>query len=155
MDSEVRIKRIVLNRMERCIVCHHQFETDDITVISRERDMWTMLVECTDCHARNFVAAVLNDGDPEEAQLALRRLSERAFRSYRVTLSPTSSRRSNRPPTVSRSAPLMWWKCTSSLRRSTEISTVSSPRNLRADSVTSGYGRHLHRWPDCRTLRRH
>lgn len=79
MDSEVRIKRIVLNRMERCIVCHHQFETNDITVISRERDMWTMLVECTDCHARNFVAAVLNDGDPEEAQLALRRLSERAI----------------------------------------------------------------------------
>jgi len=82
MDSEVRIKRIVLNRMERCIVCHHQFHTDDITVISREREMWTMLVECTDCHARNFVAAVLNDGDPEEAQLALRRLSERAVRDF-------------------------------------------------------------------------
>lgn len=80
MDSDVRIKRIVLNRMERCIVCHHQFHTDDITVISREREMWTMLVECTDCHARNFVAAVLNDGDPEEAQLALRRLSEQAVR---------------------------------------------------------------------------
>jgi len=80
MDSEVRIKRIVLNRMERCIVCHHQFHSDDITVISREREMWTMLVECTDCHARNFVAAVLNDGDPEEAQLALRRLSEQAVR---------------------------------------------------------------------------
>lgn len=78
MDSEVRIKRIVLNRMDRCIVCHHQFESDDITVISRDKEMWTMLVECTDCHARNFVAAVLNDGDPEAAQLALRRLSERA-----------------------------------------------------------------------------
>ncbi len=78
MDSEVRIKRIVLNRMERCIVCHHQFHSDDITVISREREMWTMLVECTDCHARNFVAAVLNDGDPDEAHLALRRLSEQA-----------------------------------------------------------------------------
>ena len=80
MEAEVRIKRIVLNRMERCIVCHHQFHSDDITVISREKDMWTMLVECTDCHARNFVAAVLNDGDPEEAQLALRRLSEKAVR---------------------------------------------------------------------------
>lgn len=79
MDSEVRIKRIVLNRMERCIVCHHQFHSDDISVISREREMWTMLVECTDCHARNFVAAVLNDGDPEEAQLALRRLSEQGI----------------------------------------------------------------------------
>lgn len=85
MDSEVRIKRIVLNRMERCIVCHHQFHSDDITVISREREMWTMLVECTDCHARNFVAAVLNDGDPEEAQLALRRLSEQAVRANEET----------------------------------------------------------------------
>lgn len=81
MDSEPRIKRIVLNRMDRCVVCHHQFHTNDITVISREREMWTMLVECTDCHARNFVAAVLNDGDPEEAQLALRRLSEQAVHS--------------------------------------------------------------------------
>lgn len=43
-----------------------------------------MLVECTDCHARNFVAAVLNDGDPEEAQLALRRLSEQAVRGPQV-----------------------------------------------------------------------
>lgn len=88
MDSEVRIKRIVLNRMERCIVCHHQFHSDDITVISREREMWTMLVECTDCHARNFVAAVLNDGDPDEAHLALRRLSEQAVQGPKATSAP-------------------------------------------------------------------
>ncbi len=76
MESEVKIKQIVLNRMERCVVCHHEFHTDDIHVISRKPEMWTMLVECTDCHARNFVAAVLNDGNPEEAQLALRKLTE-------------------------------------------------------------------------------
>jgi DNA-directed RNA polymerase subunit RPC12/RpoP len=88
MDSEVRIKRIVLKRMERCIVCHRQFHSDDITVISRESGMWTMLVECTDCHARNFVAAVLNDGDPEEAQLALRRLSEQAVSDIKELQAP-------------------------------------------------------------------
>lgn len=81
MESEVKIKQIVLNRMERCVVCHHQFHTDDIHVISRKPEMWTMLVECTDCHARNFVAAVLNDGNPEEAQLALRKLSEKSVKS--------------------------------------------------------------------------
>lgn len=81
MDSEVQIKRIVLNRMERCAVCHREFGPDDIHVISRKPDLWTMLVECDECHARNFVAAVLNDGDPEEAQLALRRLSESALKS--------------------------------------------------------------------------
>jgi len=81
MDSEVKIKQIVLNRMERCVVCHRDFHSEDIHVISRKPDMWTMLVECTDCHARNFVAAVLSDGDPEDAQLALRKLSEKAIRS--------------------------------------------------------------------------
>jgi len=80
MESEVKIKQIVLNRMERCVVCHHEFHTDDIHVISRKPEMWTMLVECTDCHARNFVAAVLNDGDPEEAQLALRKLTEKTVK---------------------------------------------------------------------------
>jgi C4-type Zn-finger protein len=83
MDSEVKIKQIVLNRMERCVVCHRDFHSEDIHVISRKPEMWTMLVECTDCHARNFVAAVLNDGDPQDAQLALRKLSEQAIQSIR------------------------------------------------------------------------
>ena len=75
---EQHIKRIVLHRMDRCAVCHHEFEIDDIRVLSRKPDMWMMLVECTDCHARNYVAAVLKDGDPDEARLALRQLHERA-----------------------------------------------------------------------------
>jgi len=73
---DLQIKRIVLDRMERCRVCHHSFVPDDIHVISRKSDMWMMVVECSECQGRNFVAAVLNDGDPSEAQLALRRLSE-------------------------------------------------------------------------------
>ena len=78
--SDRQIKRIVLTRMDRCGVCHRAFVPDDIQVLSRKPDMWMMLVECADCRARNFVAAVLNDGDPAEAQLALRRLSEGAGR---------------------------------------------------------------------------
>ena len=74
--SEKQIKRIVLNRMERCTVCHREFGSDDINVVSRRADMWMMVVTCTECHSRNFVAAVLGDGDPDEAQLALRKLSE-------------------------------------------------------------------------------
>jgi hypothetical protein len=79
MDSsspEVQIKRIVLNRMRRCAVCHRPYETGDIHVLSRRDDMWMMVVECDDCHARNFVAAVLNDGDPNDARMALQRMSE-------------------------------------------------------------------------------
>lgn len=78
MEPDVTMKRIVLDRMERCSVCHRDFSTDDIHIINRQPDMWTMMVECTDCHSRNFVAALMNDGDPGEARLALRRLSSAA-----------------------------------------------------------------------------
>lgn len=74
--SERQIKRIVLQRMDRCLVCHREYGTENVQVISRNPDMWMMVVECADCHARNFVAAVLNEGDPTQAELALRRLSE-------------------------------------------------------------------------------
>lgn len=74
--SEKQIKRIVLDRMERCSVCHRGFETEDVHVLSRKTDMWMLMVSCSECHARNFVAAVIGDGDAEEAQLALRRLGE-------------------------------------------------------------------------------
>ena len=59
--SEKQIKRIVLSRMARCSVCHHEFHDDDIQVLSRKDDMWMMVVTCTECHGRNFVAAVLGD----------------------------------------------------------------------------------------------
>lgn len=74
--SEKQIKNIVLNRLERCAVCHHMFVPDDIHIVSRKPDLWTMVVACGECHSRNFVAAVLGDGDPAQAQLALRKLSE-------------------------------------------------------------------------------
>lgn len=78
--SEKQIKRIVLDRMERCSVCHRGFVTDDVHVLSRKSDMWMLMVSCSECHARNFVAAVIGDGDAEEAQLALRRLGEEHVR---------------------------------------------------------------------------
>ncbi len=78
--SEKQIKRIVLDRMERCTVCHRGFEPDDVHVLSRKSDMWMLMVSCGECQARNFVAAVIGDGDAEEAQLALRRLGEEHIR---------------------------------------------------------------------------
>ena len=73
--SEGQIKRIVLKRMGRCRVCHRSYTGDDVSVVSRKPDLWMMVVECLDCHAKNFVAAVLNEGDPAQAELALRRVS--------------------------------------------------------------------------------
>ena len=75
-NSEGHIKNIVVRRLDRCRVCHRQYEAGDVNIISRQDEIWMMSVECTDCHARNFVAAVLNEGDPAQAELALRRLTE-------------------------------------------------------------------------------
>lgn len=74
--SEGHIKQIVVRRLDRCRVCHRHYEAADVDIISRQDEMWMMSVECTDCHARNFVAAVLNEGDPAQAELALQRLNE-------------------------------------------------------------------------------
>ena len=83
MDTDKQIKRIVLDRMERCSVCHRGFEPDDVHVLSRKSDMWMLMVSCGECQARNFVAAVIGDGDAEEAQLALRKLGEEHIRTSR------------------------------------------------------------------------
>lgn len=71
-----QIKKKVIDRMRRCGICHHEFVPDDIKVVSRRPAVWTMVVECDECHARSFVAAMLQDGDPSEAREALQHLSE-------------------------------------------------------------------------------
>ena len=74
--SERTMKQIVLQRMGRCRVCHRTPSPDDIETVSKESDVWTMVVQCPDCHARSFVAAVLNEADADKAAVALRRMSE-------------------------------------------------------------------------------
>lgn len=89
--SEGQIKRIVLNRMGRCRVCHRTYTDDDVSIVSRKPDMWMMVVECVDCHAKNFVAAVLNEGDPAQAEIALRRLTDELQPEPDVILAPPPS----------------------------------------------------------------
>jgi hypothetical protein len=97
--SEKQIKRIVLDRMERCSVCHRGFEPDDVHVLSRKSDMWMLMVSCGECQARNFVAAVIGDGDAEEAQLALRRLGEEHVRT-RADIEPEDEGEPGEPVSV-------------------------------------------------------
>ncbi|HEV2527825.1 MAG TPA: multiheme c-type cytochrome [Thermomicrobiales bacterium] len=73
---EGHVKQVVLDRLPRCAVCHSPYDEDDINVVSSKRDVWMMVVECEVCHARNFVAAVLKDGDPDQAKVALQKMSE-------------------------------------------------------------------------------
>jgi hypothetical protein len=59
--SESQIRKIVVERMDRCSVCHRAFDEEDVEVLSRKQDMWMMIVQCRDCHARSFVAALVGD----------------------------------------------------------------------------------------------
>jgi hypothetical protein len=73
--NENRIRKIVLERLGACRVCHRIHDGDDVHVISQNPDVWMMVVECPDCHTRSFVAAVVDEKQADEAQIALRRLA--------------------------------------------------------------------------------
>ena len=76
MDSnENRIRKIVLERLGVCRVCHRVHESDDVHVVSQNPDVWMMVVECPDCHTRSFVAAVVDEKQADDARIALRRLA--------------------------------------------------------------------------------
>lgn len=62
--SDNQIRRIVVERMDRCTVCHRRFVEDDVEVVSRKSDVWLMIVQCKDCHSRSFAAVV---GDASNA----------------------------------------------------------------------------------------
>ena len=85
-SSEQQIKRNILDRMDRCTVCHRDFGSDDLKVVRRERGYWVVAVTCGDCHNRNLVAAVLDDGDTTEARNVLKEMSHTA--GFEISFTP-------------------------------------------------------------------
>ena len=80
MDDFDHIKHIVLQQLHRCVLCHREYEIGDITSLQRKPGVWTLMVECEQCHSRNYLAAVTPDGDPEAAMLEVRSLTQQAIR---------------------------------------------------------------------------
>lgn len=66
--SDNQIRRIVVERMDRCTVCHRRFVEDDVEVVSRKSDVWLMIVQCKDCHSRSFAAVVGESSGPIDAE---------------------------------------------------------------------------------------
>lgn len=79
MEDFDQIKHMVLQQLNRCVVCHREYEVSDITSVQRKPGVWTLMVECEQCHSRNYIAAVTQDGNPEEAMFEVRSLTERAM----------------------------------------------------------------------------
>ncbi|TXG78855.1 MAG: hypothetical protein E6R14_12100 [Thermomicrobiales bacterium] len=66
--SDNQIRRIVVERMDRCTVCHRRFVEDDVEVVSRKSDVWLMIVQCKDCHSRSFAAVVGETSGPIDTE---------------------------------------------------------------------------------------
>ena len=79
MEDFDQIKQMVLQQLNRCVVCHREYEVSDITSVQRKPGVWTLMVECEQCRSRNYIAAVTQDGNPEEAIFEVRSLTERAM----------------------------------------------------------------------------
>ena len=80
MEDFDQIKHIVLQQLSRCVVCHREYEVSDITSVQRKPGVWTLMVECDQCHSRNYIAAVTAEGSAEDAMLEVRSLTQRAMR---------------------------------------------------------------------------
>ncbi len=80
MEDFDKIKHIVLQQLSRCVICHREYEVSDITSVQRKPGVWTLMVECEQCHSRNYIAAVTADGSAEDAMLEVRSLTQRAMR---------------------------------------------------------------------------
>lgn len=80
MEDFDKIKHIVLQQLSRCVVCHREYEVSDITSVQRKPGVWTLMVECEQCHSRNYIAAVTAEGSAEDAMLEVRSLTQRAMR---------------------------------------------------------------------------
>ena len=81
----IKLRHIVLQQLSRCVVCHREYEVSDITSVQRKPGVWTLMVECDQCHSRNYIAAVTAEGSAEDAMLEVRSLTQRAMR---VTIDP-------------------------------------------------------------------
>jgi hypothetical protein len=66
--SDSQIRRIVVERMDRCTVCHRRSGEADVEVVSRKSDVWLMIVQCKDCHSRSFAAVVGDSSAPIDTE---------------------------------------------------------------------------------------
>ena len=85
MDDFDQIKHMVLQQLNRCVVCHREYEVTDITSVQRKPGVWTLMVECEQCRSRNYIAAVTAEGNAEDAMLEVRSLTRRAMRGQERT----------------------------------------------------------------------
>lgn len=85
MEDFDQIKHLVLRQLNRCVVCHREYEVSDISSVQRKPGVWTLMVECEQCRSRNYIAAVTQDGNPEEAMFEVRSLTERALQDVPTT----------------------------------------------------------------------
>lgn len=80
MEDFDQIKHLVLQQLNRCVVCHREYEVSDITSVQRKPGVWTLMVECEQCRSRNYIAAVTQDGNAEDAMFEVRSLTEQAMK---------------------------------------------------------------------------
>lgn len=79
MEDFDQIKHMVLQQLNRCVVCHREYEMADITSVQRKPGVWTLMVQCEQCRSRNYIAAVTNDGSAEDAIFEVQSLTRRAL----------------------------------------------------------------------------
>jgi len=62
--EEGLIKRLMASI--KCGVCSHRYEVGNINVISHDQDLWFLSANCSACHTRCLIAAIVREGKVPE-----------------------------------------------------------------------------------------
>jgi hypothetical protein len=55
-----------LMRTVRCSVCEATYESDDVSVLGHQDELWFVAVRCASCQTQGLIAALVRDGALEE-----------------------------------------------------------------------------------------
>jgi hypothetical protein len=65
MDQEERyVKEMVVASIGNCVACGRSYDTESVTVLGHQDDLWFLMVVCRGCSSHGLVAALLKENTP-------------------------------------------------------------------------------------------
>lgn len=63
MDLDERVvKEMVIASVGKCVTCGRVYDTDSVTVLGHQDNLWFLMIVCGGCSSHALVAALLKEG---------------------------------------------------------------------------------------------
>ncbi len=82
MVEENLIRRLIAST--KCSVCGQHYETDNISILGHQEELWFLRVSCSACHTQYLVAAIIKEDRMPELVIDLTEAELDRFRNMDV-----------------------------------------------------------------------